>query len=80
MITIIILILIYLLSVVLNYLYLKLAHSKNGIYEHINIELPDLCITFFPVLNTMAVIMCYIFYLPFLRKPSNFNKFFKVKK
>lgn len=71
---------VYLLSLWLVRRYIKIAHSDEGIWSKLDIEMPDLLMTILPLINTMAVI-----YLCFLgspvkkdnKPPINYNRFFK---
>lgn len=77
--TIIILIIIYIISVLLMWLYFHLAYSKNGVFKSIDAECSDLIIVLIPLLNTFGVFYLYLIEPP-IEKECNCNKFFKVKK
>lgn len=81
-------IVVYLLSAVLNYLYIHLAHSKRGIFER---DIPndgDVAVTFIPILNTIFCIFMWLSEWPVLDKkveekdiiPEDRSKFFNIKK
>jgi hypothetical protein len=78
--TLIIIIATYLLSVYLMWRYIRIAHSKDGIWSFTYPDRTDLFITFFPFLNTLAVLMGYISFPPREKNNRNFSKFFKIKK
>lgn len=58
---------------------MRIAHSKGGRWEELNIGVIDLTMVFIPFLNTLFMIVFYILFPPKERK-INFNNFFKVKK
>ena len=72
------LILIYVLSAVLQYLHTKISHSKKGIYSIVKTDSLDVAIVFIPLVNTITVIIGWLFYFP-IKKTKNRNKFFNIK-
>jgi hypothetical protein len=73
---------VYLVSVWLVWRFMRIAHSKGGRWEELNIGVMDLTMVFIPFLNTIFMFLFYILVSP--RKKSNrirnFNNLFKVKK
>lgn len=80
--TYIIAITVYLLSVWLVWRYMRIAHSKGGRWEELNIGVIDLMMVFIPLLNTLFMLVFYLFVSPKEKtnRKINFNNFFKVKK
>jgi len=83
----IILLSIYLISVILMWLYLHLAHSKNGIFSGLDIGIIDAIVTIIPFLNTGIALTEYISHWPIKekydsenKKVSFLNKLFNIKK
>jgi len=83
MMTIIILVVIYILSVLQTHRFLRIAYSKNARWSGLDTDYGDLIITALPLLNTIFAIG-FLFLSPYEWKKeegaSNFNKFFKIKK
>lgn len=79
LITILVILLVYILPVIINRRWLRRAHSKGGIYGHLDIELSDLFATYIPFVNIASSIV-YIFSSPRKYRVVNYNKHFKVKK
>lgn len=79
MIILIILLLIYVLSTIGAYNIIRKVFSKGGKWESLNPEPIDLYFNFFPIVNTMLVIMYTCDKINF-----NFNfsltKFYRIKK
>lgn len=75
MITICILVVVYILSCIYNYIWLRKAHSKGGRYD---VSFGDVLFAFFPIIN-IIVCLLKISLLPPIEN-GNFNEFFKVKK
>jgi hypothetical protein len=71
---------VYLLSVWLVWLYIKIAYSEDGRFHGLDTEMVDIVITVFPILNTYFAILVFIFLPPKEIKNRNFNNLFKVKK
>ncbi len=57
---IIILASIYLFSTFLMWNYIRISHSKGGIYQNIIPEVDDFIFTLFPVINTVFGVCCWI--------------------
>jgi hypothetical protein len=76
----IIVITVYLLSVWLVWRYMRIAHSKGGNWENLDIKLDCIFLVITPYANTVFVILWYLFYPPKKNKNRNFNNLFKVKK
>ena len=80
MITIIIMLGIYTLSIILCYRYFKIAHSKGGIWQNQDIELGEIVFTLIPVINTIVGIMFWCIDHPLNNRKRSYNKFFNIKK
>ena len=76
MITLLIFILIYLISVFLHWLHIHFSHSKGGIFAHYEIDNGDWVLMLVPLINTVFAIVMWIARYPI--KFSNY-KFFKLK-
>jgi hypothetical protein len=76
----IIVVTVYLLSVWLVWRYMRIAHSKGGRWESLNIKSDCVLFTILPIANTLLVFMGYLFFPPKKNKNRNFNNLFKVKK
>lgn len=76
--TLIILTIIYLVSVVLTYNYMRIAHSEGGRWSSQNTGFAEIFFTVTPFLNTMFSL--FWFCKPPYYNTNNFNNFFKVKK
>jgi len=70
---------VYLVSVYFVWRYMRIAHSKGGIWYNLDIDAGTIFWTVAPVFNTIAVFLAYVFFPPKERK-RNYNKFFKIKK
>lgn len=77
--TIIILSTVYLLSVYLMWRYMKIAHSKDGRWYNLDINLGVIFWTVCPVANTIMLFIAYLFFPPKNSK-TDYNNFFKIKK
>lgn len=75
----IILIGVYLISAILSYRHLHIAHSKGGRWESIDTSNIDVFVTVFPVVNTVMMITSWLFVNPY-EMNNNRNKFFNIKK
>ena len=78
-------IIVYLLSALLNYIYIRLAYSKGGILERDTPNDGDIAMTFIPVLNTVFCLLMWIGQSPRVeiekeKKVENRSKFFRIKK
>jgi hypothetical protein len=71
---------VYLLSVWLVWRYMRIAHSKGGNWENLDIKLDCIFWVIMPIANTLLVFMGYLFFPPKNNKNRNFNNLFKVKK
>jgi hypothetical protein len=71
---------VYLLSVWLVWRYMRIAHSKGGRWEILDIKLDCIFWVIMPIANTLLVFMGYLFFPPKNNKNRNFNNLFKVKK
>lgn len=88
--TIFILIVIYVISVYLNYRWVKRAYSKasdttkEGIYANLDVDSASVIGTFLPVLNTLTAIIFFTEspykYQSAKDSSTQLNKFFGVKK
>lgn len=78
--TIILSIAIYLLSAFLTWNYFRLAYSKYGIWSGLNATGTDVVMTFFPLINTLGIIMLWATSRPKRQIKMGYNKFFNVKK
>ena len=72
---------VYFLSAFLMWRYTHLAHSKDGIFNHIEPDVTNLFLTFYPLVNTAS---CFIFWLTNYpikgeRRIIDLNKFFNIK-
>ena len=76
---IIIFVLIYIISVIINYRFVRIAHSKKGRWSNCNVELSDAVLTFCPIINVASCIF-YVFMSPYRNKKINYNQLFKVEK
>jgi hypothetical protein len=70
----------YLLSVYLMYKYMRIAHSEKGIWCSLDIKTPELLIVFIPIINTLFVIIAWVFMYPIVKRERNYNNFFNVKR
>lgn len=77
-----IIILIYLLSVIFSYFYIKLCYSEGGRYETGDPEIIELFFTFMPVFNTIICAVSWLCYYPVRteKRKCNLIKFFNIKK
>lgn len=76
-------IIIYIISAVAMYVWVRIAHGEKGIFYALDVSLEDLALVIFPGVNTTAAIYSWLSYYPYKRKPRkkfNFNKFFGIKK
>jgi len=71
-------ILVYVASVLLCYIYTNLAHSKRGIYSQLEPKVFDVIITFIPLYNTIWFLLGYLLFWP-IKIDMNYSKFFKIK-
>ena len=78
MITTIIIIGIYIISVLRVRNWMRKAHSKNGRWDNQNTDNGALFFTLFPILNTF-VSLILIFKSPYKEDSTNYNRFFGVK-
>ncbi len=78
----------YLLFALLQWYYVKLAHSKNGRWSNIEPELIDVILVLIPIVNILFFIIGVLFAFP-IRKSDNqkikinhkvMNQFFNIKK
>jgi len=74
---IVVMLIIYALSALFVWNWLKIAYSKDGVWRSIKPDSEDLLITFFPVVNTIAILVL-ILESPFEKrsinkKPSKFK-------
>ena len=72
----------YLLSVIITWNFIRIAHSKGGIYSYSKPDLMDVLITFMPILNTFIGVVYWLCFPPNAKYKIDFrlNKFFNVKK
>lgn len=70
---------IYLFSALMFWLWIHKAYSKGGIWSNINPESVDLFIMFFPLLNTIALVL-WVFNYPAKEHHDYYDKFFRIKK
>ena len=78
----IILIAIYVLSVLFIRRWTRIAYSENGCFFNLDTDLIDIVLTLTPVFNTIAV-FAYICESPYKKgyhNPTNYNRFFSIKK
>lgn len=79
---IIIFALVYILSIIKIYWYIKISYSKDGQWSNIDADFAGVFFTLCPIVNTIFALMT-LFESPYREghpKSKNFNKFFKVKK
>lgn len=76
-------IIIYLVSAVLVWWYVKISHSIGGRYRGIIPDSFDVWLTLLPLLNTIAALMGWIAFWPYEQKRKslklNAAKFFLIK-
>jgi len=78
---IIILVLIYLVSAVLMYIYVKVAYSKGGVFgRYCKPSLFDVIITITPIVNSIAVFVSYFRFFPVDLERIDTSKFFGIRK
>lgn len=70
-------IIIYILSVITVWRFMKIAHSKDGRWYNLNTGVIEVFFTLCPIVNTIMAIGSYISG-PY--KNENCNKFFNIKK
>lgn len=71
-------IIIYIVSVYMMWRYIRIAHSKGGIWENVKTKASDLFMIFLPFSNTVFAFF-NLFDPPRKRKTKrNFNKFFAI--
>lgn len=76
---------VYVVSGYLTWLYIKIAHSKNGIWQGIFSDEFDVVITLTPVINMIGIFL-WLEESPRSKTKDktktkrNYNKFFKIKK
>ena len=77
-----IIILIYLLSVICNYLHIKIGYSEGGRWENSTPDIAEFWFTFIPVFNTIVGVLSWICFYPIKqsRRKINLIKFFNIKK
>lgn len=77
-----IIILVYLLSVIFNYLHIKIGYSEGGRYENSDPEMIEFWFTFIPVFNTIICVVSWACFYPVKQNRRKFNliKFFNIKK
>jgi hypothetical protein len=79
-------IIIYILSFIGMYFWTRSAHSKNGIFEEVNVTWFDVYLTIFPIFNSFALFIVLLGYNITGKKRENTkfkfspNKFFNIKK
>ena len=78
-------VIVYTLSAIGMYKFIKNAHSKEGIWYNINPEFADIVMTFCPIINTLSIVIGVLIYSGFgIRrkkvKKEGLNKFFNIKK
>jgi hypothetical protein len=79
--TIISLVVLYCLSSYGQYRYIRIAHSKGGIWENVTPNGIDVFVTFFPIINTIVLIICYLSSSPSKKLVSKgIMEFFNIKK
>ena len=71
-------IVVYIVSVISGWFYVKLAHSKNGVWKNVNTDSKDVFVTFCPIINTLFIVG-WVIEFP-IKSEFNFNKFFNVRK
>ena len=73
-------IIIYLVSVYLMWRYIRIAKSKGGIWETLEVESTDLLLTLLPVFNTVGAVVWSLAGSPRkrIKTKRNFNKFFAI--
>ena len=80
--TLIILLSIYIISALSMYFLIRKKHSKGGDMEGKELKLVLLLITFFPILNTIALGFCLL--VDYVLKENSTNellsKFYRIKK
>lgn len=74
----IIIILGYLFSVFMAWLYIKLSRSKGGIYSNLHTRPLDIFFTLMPIVNT-CFLFIWIIDWPIKGVNVNMNKFFGIK-
>ena len=74
------LILIYVVSSICMWWWMKLALSKGGAWEVLTPDMDCIFLTFFPFVNTYVCIILYLCKPPIKLKKRDFSKFFNVKK
>tara|TARA_R110000796_G_scaffold38007_3_gene95996 strand:- start:876 stop:1130 length:255 start_codon:yes stop_codon:yes gene_type:complete len=81
LIIIIILIGVYVISFALTYLYMRLAHSRGGVWASQHTTTIEVLIVVMPGLNTVFMIQAYLLNWPVQRwHRFNADKFFKLNK
>ena len=77
----IILIAVYLVSCLISWYYIHLAHSEHGVWPNINPAIGDLFLVFCPLFNTVFAIIIWFIRWPIRKyKIDRYNKFFKIKR
>jgi uncharacterized membrane protein len=70
-------ILVYILNVIISYRFIRIAHSKNGRWYHLDTDWTCIFLSFCPIVN--FVFMLVVFFTSPYKGGVNFNNFFKVK-
>lgn len=73
---------VYLLSAILWWKYINIAHSKIGIYSHSSPKKDAMILMFFPLINSLLCLIGWLTYYPIKKKDTekDYNSFFKIKK
>ena len=70
----------YVVPAFLFYRYVKLSHSKGGIWEESKPEGIDLFFVFVPIINFLIGIITWVVLYPKDKKIINLTNFFNIKK
>jgi len=70
---------VYILSAYFMWLHTKIAYSKGGIWSNISPTYRDVVGIFFPLINTIGLLM-WLFDWPHKVNESGLNKIFNIKK
>lgn len=72
-------IIVYIISFINAYIYVRCMYSKNGVFSGENPSLRDVAVVVMPFLNTLSFFF-WIFFWPFDDESDFPNKFFRIKK
>jgi hypothetical protein len=78
MITLLVFLLVYIVSVAINWNWIRIAHSKDGIYYGLIPDMDDMIVTYAPLINSLYVFQC-LFRRPKESSVNYFSNHFKIK-